>query len=488
VRQLLTESALLAIAGGLLGVAIAFSGVEILSAGLDATVGTIGEIAIDGSALWFALVLMGMTTLGFGLPVAYRSSRSRFTELIRTGVRGVLGGRRQRLRLDLLVIGQVAMALALLVSASLMIRSLMALRAVDPGFEAEGILSLQVSLSEETFPSDAERAALIDSAVREIRALPGVRAAAAASMIPLLGSSSNGSMAIEDHPITDPADKVFVGGEAVTTGYLETMGIPLLEGRQFTDLDNADSAGVIIINQSMARRFWPDQSAIGKRVKYGPADSPNPWLEIVGVMGDYRHTSLDSAVRLETLYPQNQAADTTMIFVVRTDGDPAAATHAVQQAIWKVQPELAVYNVASMDEIVDRNTRSQGDLAHLLAGFGFVALVLALGGLYGVVSFSVSRATHEFGLRMALGAEAQSILKAVLRRSAMLVILGVSAGGALAWLLSRTLRDVVFGISTVDPTAYFAAVFGMLVVGLVAGLVPALRAARINPVVALRYE
>jgi putative ABC transport system permease protein len=369
-----------------------------------------------------------------------------------------------------------------------MIRSLMALKAVDPGFSTDNLLTMRVSLPGERYPSNAEQNAFFQSAVGEIASLPGVRTASATSMLPLLGSNSNSGMSLEDHPISDPADKIFVGNEAVAPGYLKAIGIPLIEGRDFTDFDRADTPPIIIINHMMARHFWPDESAVGKRVKFGNPDSPFPWMEVVGVMGDHRQTSLDTEPRFEALYPEAQFPSPTMTFVVRTHGDPAAMTTEVQNAIWKVGPDLAIYEIATMDAIVADNTRSLDSLTNLLSGFGLIALVLALGGLYGVMSFTVGRRTQEIGVRMALGAEARSILAAILQRSAALILFGVLCGGLIAWLLSRWLQGILFGVSAFDPAAYIAVAAGMLAVGLLASLVPAFKAARIDPVVALRNE
>jgi putative ABC transport system permease protein len=478
VRQLLTEAALLTAGGGVLGVAVAFWSTDILTAGLSATVGSLAEATVDGRALGFTILLLGMTSMGIGLPVALRATSSRFADVIRSSDRGAKGG----------PLGQVALALALLISAGLMIRSLMALKAVDPGFDTHNLLTLRVSLPEQRYPSEPEQSAFFEHATGEIASLPGVRSASATTTIPLVGSNSNSSMSIEDHPISDPADKIFVGNEAVLPGYLEAMGIPLIEGRSFTPLDRADSATAIIINRYMARHFWPDESAVGKRVTFGPPDGTIPWFEVVGVMGDHRQTSLDVGPRFETLYLQTQFSSSAMTFVIRTEVDPATLTAAVQDAIWKIDPGIGVYEIATMAEIVTRNTRSVDDLTNLLAGFGVIALALALGGLYAVMSFTVERRTREIGLRMALGAEARSVLATVLRKSAILVLFGMLAGGLVAWSLSRWLQGMLFEISSLDLTTYVAAAVGMMAVGLLAGLVPALRAARIDPVIALRHE
>ena len=487
-RQLLTESALLTLIGGALGVMVAFWSVDILTAGLEATVGRVGQTAVDGRALGFALLVLGLTSIGIGFPVALRASNSRFATMMLESSRSVLGGPRQAIRRDALVVIQVALALALLIGAGLTIRSLMTLKAVDPGFDTGNVLTMRVALTDERYPSDGEKPAFFNLAAREIASLPGVHSAAATGTIPLIGSNSNASMSIEEHPISDPADKVFVGAEGVTAGYLETIGIPLIEGREFAEADTEGSPNVIIINNFMARHFWPDESAVGKRVKFGPLDSENPWMEVVGVMGDHRQTWLDTGPRFETLYSQAQFAVTAMTFVVRTEGAPGPLTADIQAAIWRIDPNLAISEVATMTEIFERNTRSIDDLAGLLAGFGVVALVLALGGLYGVTSFSVSRQTREIGVRMALGAETTMILAAVLRRSALQILIGIIAGGLIAWWLGRSIRGLLFEVSSLDPMAYAIVATGMFAVGFLAVLVPAVRAAGIDPVVALRHE
>ena len=487
-RQLMAESALLAVGGGLLGVVFAFWSVKILTASLQSTVRFLGEPGVDGRVLGFTLLVLGLTSIGFGLPVALRASRSRFADLIRTNARAVLGTRRERIRRDLLVIGQVGLALALMISAVLMIRSLIALKGVDPGFDPDNLLTMRVSLPGERYPSEAEQSAFFESTVSEISVLPGVQSVSATSMLPLLGSNANSGMSIEEHPVSDVADTVFVGNNAVTPGFLKTIGIPLLEGRDIADFDRADTARVVVINHMMAHHFWPDESAIGKRVKFGQPDSENPWMEVVGVMGDHRQTSLDTEPRFEILYAQSQLPSSTMTFVVRTKGDPASVTAEVQKAVWKVGPDIAIYQIDTMDTIMARNTRSLDSLTNLLVGFGLIALVLALGGLYGVMSFTVGRRTQEIGVRMALGAEARSILRTILQRSAALVLLGVIAGGLISWLLSWWLRGLLFEVSAFDPAAYVVVATGMLAIGLLASLIPAMRAAGIDPVVALRDE
>ncbi|MEX1309870.1 MAG: ABC transporter permease [Candidatus Sulfomarinibacteraceae bacterium] len=487
-RQLMTESMLLAVGGGLLGIAIATWSVDVLTASLQTTVRFIGDTGVDGRALGFTLLILLATTVGFGLPVAFRVSGSGLSRVINSSTRSGIGSRRDRIRREVLVVVQVALALALMISAALMIRSLMNLKTVDPGFDTDNLLTLRVLLPNKSYPTDTEISAFYEQSIREIAAVPGVRSVSATSTIPLVGSTSNTGISIEGRPVSSPDETVFVGAEAIAPDYLETMGIPLLEGRALTAFDRAGSEAAVIINSAMARHFWPGENAIGKRVKYGSPESQNPWMTVVGVMGNYRYTSLDAELRLETLYPMLSFPVPAMTFVVRTEGEPGAATAEVQNAIWRVGPELAIYQVATMDEVVARNTRSIDNLTTLLLGFGLIALVLALGGLYGVMSFTVGRRTQEIGLRMALGAQARSILRAILQRSALLVVFGVAVGGVVAFLLARSLGDMLYEIESFDPAAYLLVAAAMLAVGLLASLVPAVRAAAIDPAVALRDE
>ena len=487
-RQLMTESMLLAVGGGILGIVIAIWSVDLLTASLQTTVRFIGETGVDGRALGFSLFILLATTVGFGLPVAFRVSGSNFSEIVRSNSRSGSGTRRDRFRREALVVAQVALALALMISAALMIRSLVNLKTVDPGFETENLLTLRVLLPQKTYSTDAEVSSFYERSIREITAIPGVKSVSATTTIPLVGSTANTGVSIEGQPIADPADTVFVGAEGIVPGYLETMGITLLEGREFTSYDRAADETVVIVSRSTARHFWPDESALGKRMKYGSPDAGNPWMTVVGVTEDFLYTSLESEPRFETLYPALAFSPRAMTFVVRTNGNPASATGDVQNAIWRVGPDLAIYQVDTMDDIVARNTRSVDSLTNLLGGFGLVALVLALGGLYGVMSFTVGRRTREIGLRMALGAQARSILRTILFRSTILVVVGLAVGGVIALLLTRSLNQVLFEIGAFDPVAYGAVAAVMLVVGILAGLVPAVKAARVDPVIALRHE
>jgi putative ABC transport system permease protein len=253
-------------------------------------------------------------------------------------------------------------------------------------------------------------------------------------------------------------------------------------------MDRADTQGVIIVNKLLAERFWPNESALGKRVKFGRLDGEEPWLEIVGVMADYHQTSLEIEPRLETLYPQAYYTSSGMDLVIRSRIAPELLIEEARAVIWKIDPELAIYNIETMDQILDRNVRSADDLASLLGGFGIVALVLALGGLYGMLSFSVGQRTQEIGVRMALGAESREVVNSILGRTAALVAAGIAAGGVIAWFMSRWFGEVLFETSSVDPITYAAVCAGMLVVGLLAGLIPALKASRVDPVVALRCD
>jgi len=487
-RQLMTESMLLALGGGLLGIAFAFWSVDILTASLQTTVRFIGETGVDGKALSFTFLVLLATTVGFGLPVALKVSGAGFSRIVRSNSRSGFGTRRDRIRRESLVVIQVALALALMASSALMIRSLINLKTVDPGFKIDKLLTLRVLLPQQSYPSDTEISTFYEQSISEIASVPGIRSVSATSTIPLVGSTANTGISIEGRPVSNPEDTVFVGAEAIAPGYLEVMEIPLLEGRALTAFDRADGEPGVIISQSTARHFWPEESPVGKRMKYGSPDSANPWMTVVGVMGDYRFTSLESEPRLETLYPMLQFPTRAMTFVVRTEGDPSAMIAEVQHSIWRVGPELAIYQVATMDEVVERNTRSIDNLTTLLLGFGLVALVLALGGLYGVMSFTVGRRTKEIGLRMALGAQARSILRTILFRSTILVVAGLVVGGVIALLLTRSLNQVLFEISAFDPMAYGAVAAVMLVVGILAGLVPAVKAARVDPVIALRHE
>jgi len=479
---------ILAIAAGGLGIALSIWSLDLLAAGLSSTMGRTDEIAMDRGALLFTLLLSVVTAALFGLAPAFRGSGAGLTESLKDASRTLSAGGRSRLWRDLLVTGQIAMALAVVVCAGLMLRSFLALNDVDPGFDTHRLLTMRVTLPEREYDSNEKRVAFVRQVIEKARVLPGVQSAAAASVIPLIGDTSDARVTIEDREETDPKERISVGGTIVTPGYFDTMKIPLLRGRAFTPHDSAEGSAVIIVGEKMAQRFWPGEEAVGKRLKFGGRDSTSPWFTVVGVVGDIRHVRLDRDPRSETYVPHTLISDASMTFVVRTAGDPAASAASVRNAISEVDPDLAVYAVRPMDRIHSQNTRARADMASLLGVFSAIGLILAAAGLYGVVSYNVSQRTHEIGIRVALGARATDVLRAVLAKTALLACCGAAAGIVLALFLGGLLEALLFGVSPSDPATIAGVAAVLLFVALLASYVPARRAIGTDAMVALRRE
>jgi putative ABC transport system permease protein len=487
VRQMITESLVLALSGGALGVILAHWGVEILVGGLSDVVARSQEVAIDPRVLFFTFSLSILTALMFGLVPALQGSASSVTESLKRSAPGTTAGSRSRTWRDALVVTQVALALALLVGTGLMIESLSSLRSIEPGFDSEGVLAVQVQLPRDRYDTDPAQAAFFRDAVERVGAVPGVTAAAAVSALPLVGDDGNSAIQVEGFVGPETNGMIFVGDVVVTPGYFRMLHVPLLRGRTFTARDHADAPGVVVVNEQMTRMIWPGEDPIGKRLKFG--DDPNrPWLTVVGVVGDVRQVSLFEGPRAEAYRPASQFPLTSMALLVRTPGEPLASTRSVQEAIWEVDPDLALFGVRTLKQVEASNSRGTASITWLLSAFAGTALVLALAGLYGVMSYLVSRRTREVALRMALGAKTRDLLRLVLRRALLLTLLGVVGGVLIALSLAGALESLVFGVSPTDTTTFVVVAALLVVVALGASYVPALRATRVDPATALRQE
>jgi putative ABC transport system permease protein len=495
VRQTMTECLVLSLAGGTLGVLLAFWSVDGLAAVLPGFVSqgheissgpvpqTEYHIAVDGGVLLFALAVSMVTAVLFGVLPAGRASHVNVNEVLKDGGPAATVGRARRLGRDLLIVGQLALALALVTCAGLMIRSFAKLQAVDVGVDAPRVLTARVALDSAPYRQPRQRVRFFEQAVQRIRENPGVTSAAAARVVPLAGRSSGNMSLVEGYtPLTGP--RVRLGTTTVTPGYFETMGIPLLKGRDFDANDTRPGQQVIIVNERAAREFWPNGDAIGRQIRRG-----NLVQTVVGVVGDVRQDGLGEETSFETYRPYAQDPwETEMTIVARITGDPLSATAALRQAVVQIDPDLPLYQVQSMEETVSGSLGGQGTITVVLTGFAVVALALAAVGLYGVMAYSVSERTQEMGIRMALGAQPANVLSLVLRRGALLTLLGIGGGLALAVLLGTLFRTLIYGISPADPATLIGVSILLGVVSLAACYIPARRATKVDPIVALRYE
>lgn len=481
VRQLLTESLLLALTGGALGLLAAQFGTGVLVAFSPPELPRAGAIRVDAAAFAFAFGSAAVVGLLVGLIPALQATRGDLREAVQQSSKRTASG--HQLMRRVFVVAEVALALVLLVGAGLLLRSMNRLFAVDPGFDASHLLTMQAQTSRRFDKEATER--FFARAVEAVRRVPGVRTAAFTSQLPLSDDDDQYGARFEGD---DPATAYNVFRYAVSPGYLETTGIPLRHGRTLDERDAAGSPPAILISESLARRRFPDQDPIGRRVHVGPVTGPG--FTIVGVVGDVKQVSLASsppdAVYITTA--QWQFVDRTLSLVVRAHGDPAALAPAVREAIWSVDKGQPIVRVATMDELLAASAAERRFASILFEAFGLAALALAAVGIYGVLSGSVTERAREIGVRLALGASRGHILTLILRQGMMLTGIGVAAGLCGAAAASSVLVSLLFGVSRLDPSTYLGVVALLVAVSATACLIPAWRAARVDPSITLRAE
>jgi putative ABC transport system permease protein len=485
VRQLLTESVLLALLGAVFGLLLAYWGVAALPALGTQSFPMLHESRLDLPVLGFTLLISLATGLMFGIAPALAVSRTGVYETLKEEGRSSTESRaRHRLR-DLLVVSEVALALLLMIGASLMMRSLLNLQDVNPGFNPVGVLTASVNLPAAKYSKPEQQIAFYRQLQERLEAMPGVTAAGMASVLPLGGSNSGMSLLIQGRPVSSPSDVPILWFRIVNPGYFQAMQIPLRKGRRFTEQDTAGAPRVVIVNETMARRYWPGDDPIGKQVGSG---APNGWLAVVGVVGDVRHTSLAQAPDAEIYFPFGQSPQPAMNLALRSFSDPLRFAPALRQAVLELDREQPVSRVASMEQTLAGSLAAKRFSTVLLGIFAAVALVLAAIGIYGVISFSVTRRTHEIGIRMALGAQRADVLRMVVLEGTLLALIGVSIGLAAAFALTRLVGSLLYGVKATDPLVFSAISLLLIAVAALASYLPARRAARVDPMVALRYE
>ena len=488
VRQMLAESVLLALIGGTVGVMLAVWGLDLLRSIGTQTVPRLAEVNLDLRVLLVTLTIAVGTGIIIGLIPALATGKPELTEALKEGGRGSTSGlRRNRLR-NSLVVAEVALALVLLVGASLLLKSFVRLQNVHPGFEPKNVLTMEVSLPVLKYPRGKPVADFYAEATRRIKALPGVEAAAFTSILPLSGSNSDSSFKIEGRDAM--AEKVFPDEEIrnITPEYFSVLKVPLLQGRFFNEGDQFDGPGVVIVNSSFAKKWFPNQEALGKRITFSDMSKPDiKWITIVGVVGDMRHRGLDLEPKPEFYFAHNQNPYRSLILAVRSTQDPRSLTSAIRREINRLDPDLPAANVRTLEQVAADSIAPRRLSVLLIGVFAAVALVLASVGIYGVMSFLVVQRTHEMGVRMALGAQRGDVLRLVIGRAAKLVLIGTGLGLVLGIMSSRALRAMLFNVGAFDPLTFAGVTFTLIAVSLLASYIPAVRATKADPMIALGH-
>ena len=486
IRQLLIEATVLALFAGAVGTVAARFTLAAVAAGGAGNLPRLQSITLDSGALAFALLISLATALLFGLIPALLISRDGLSDALKDQSRSSAGRAQNRLRGGL-VVAEIALSIVLLAGAALMVQTLWGLFQVEPGFDPENVLSLRISLAGDQYGEDAARASFYRDLEAGLATLPGVTSVGAANMLPFTGAYSCDSFGLEDRPAPPEGEEPCAETRVVSHGYFETMRVPLMEGRFLTESDNAETNPVILINQAMVDTYWPDGEAVGQRFRYGSRDAEGePWRTIVGVVGDVRHFGYREQMRPTVYFPYVDWAWSSMYPVMRFDRDPLDAVAGVRAVVAEIDPTLPVYRVATMDQRMADSVAAEAMGVRILVGFAAVALMIATIGLYGVLAYNVSLRRHEIGLRMALGARGRDVVALVTRRGTALAAVGVALGVVGAAGLTRVLASLLYGVSPTDPLTLAAVAAMVMMVAVLASLLPARRAARVDPLVALR--
>ena len=469
---------------------LAIWGVRLLLQLTPADLPLFGPIGVNGPVLAFTLLISAFAGLVFGISPALGATRSEVHKGLKEGARETAAGPRQRARSSL-VVAQIALGVVVLGGAGLLLHSFLLLEQAPLGFQPEGLLTFRVIPRAEKYSELPRRAAFYQQALEKIEALPGVQSAAAVSFLPLTLYRSSKGFSIEGRPAPAPGEIPMADYNIVRPGYFGAMQIPFLEGRDVSWSDTPQTLLAIVINQACARMYWPNEDALGRRLKQGLPGDPVPWLTVVGVVGDVREFDVASPPRPSVYFPISQfdARDGLLRdWVVRTPGNPAALVPSVRKAIWAIDRDLPISRVRTMERVRTQSLASQRFDLVLLGLFACLAVVLASAGVHGVAAYLVGQRTHEIGIRVALGAQGADILKSILGQGTRLACIGLVLGLAASLVMTRLMKSLVYSISPMDPVSLAGAAILLGSVTLAACYIPARRALRVDPMVALRHE